>query len=719
MRSLRVFSCLLFLVAAASAEIRIKVVDSRLTAVSGAQVILLNGDTPVAAQSTTSDGVAVFANKDKAERVRVLAPGFAPAETDLAKNQRDAITVQLQVAPVAETVQVTATRGLVPTDAAGADVSALNAAQLQTMNPVAMADTLRFLPGAVIATAGRRGSISSLFVRGGDSRYNKVIVDGVPVDEPGGTFDFGVVPMNETRRLEFVRGAQSTLYGSDAMSSVVQTWSNEGRTRTPELKFGADGGNYDTAHGYLSLAGAYQRFDYNFFGDQFNTEGQGVNDDYSNSLQGGNIGVALSDRVALRVRARHSNSYTGVQGEYKFNGAELEPPDTNQWQRQNNLLASADLTVSGPSGWQHRITGNEYRHRRLNVNGDSPDRIFDSAFSSAADLNRAGLDYQGNYVERSWAQTTVGYEFEDENGFVGDPTAPLMTHGLRLNHAVYGQQQLQLNRLSVVAGARFVHNQTFGNKGVPRVALAFQALKGGDIFSGTRLRFSYATGIKESRFDEAFASGPFILPNPNLKAEENRAFEAGFQQGLFGGKYSLTGTYFNNLFRNQIDFAILDFTTFLGQYVNVNKSIAHGAEVELKGQLTSRLSLDAGYTYTSSQILDQPFAFDALHAPGAPLLRRPKHSGSLLFNYLGNRWGANLGGSFVGRRADSDFLIFNIDHAAGYARVDLGGWYAVTSRITGYANLENAFNHYYEEVVGYPALGANVRVGLRFRIGGE
>ena len=133
-------------------------------------------------------------------------------------------------------------------------------------------------------------------MRGGDSRYNKVIVDGVPIDEPGGTFDFGVLPLAETERLEFVRGAQSTLYGSDAMTSVVQTWTRAGSTTVPELRFGADGGNLDTAHGYLSLAGARGRFDYNIFGDQFNTNGQGINDEYSNSLQGANLGVSLSDR---------------------------------------------------------------------------------------------------------------------------------------------------------------------------------------------------------------------------------------------------------------------------------------------------------------------------------------------------------------------------------------------------------------------------------------
>jgi outer membrane cobalamin receptor len=90
-----------------------------------------------------------------------------------------------------------------------------------------------------------------------------------------------------------------------------------------------------------------------------------------------------------------------------------------------------------------------------------------------------------------------------------------------------------------------------------------------------------------------------------------------------------------------------------------------------------------------------------------------------LISYLGNRWGANVGGSFVGRRPDSDFLGFGFDHAAGYARVDLGGWYAINSRETAYVNVENALDHHYNEVVGYPALGANFRAGFRFRIGGE
>jgi vitamin B12 transporter len=707
---------------ALAADLTIRVVDPRSAAVSGAQVSVFpeGSSAPTIVTTTTAEGVASITDlKGSSYRLQILAPGFAAQTTNISLPQSEPATIQLKIASVSETVVVSATRSPVPIQDAAASISTLESNQLEAMQPVAMSEAVRFLPGAIVNTVGQRGAQASLFVRGGDSRYNKVLIDGVPVNDPGGTFDFGVVPMAGSERLEFLRGAQSTLYGSDAMTSVVQTFSQTGTRSTPELRFGADGGNFYTAHGYVSLAGVYRRFDYNAFVDQFNTEGSGPNDDYSNSLQGTNLGLRLNNRASLRVRVRHSNNRTGVQGEWYFDGLPPLPPKTNERARQNNLLASAELSIAGPSRWQHRLTGFDYNHHRLNQNDVvDPNRLspfgeMDFVYRDTLDVNRAGFEYQGDYTERAWAHTTVGYEFEDENAFSNT------LHGLRLNHAAYVQQLVQFGRVSIIAGVRFVHNETFGNKGVPRAALTFQALHGGQVFSGTKLRFSYATGIKAPRFEEVLPRPPFVIGSPNLKAEENRAFEAGFEQNFLGGRYALSAIYFNNLFRNQIDFQTLDFTTFVGQYVNINKSMAHGTELELKGQLTTRLSVNAGNTYDSTQILVAPFAFDSFHSAGAPLIRRPKHSGSLLLNYLGNRWGANIGGSFVGRRADSDFFGFGIDHAPGYARVDLGGWYALSSRMTAYANVENALDQQYQEVVGYPALGIAVRAGLRFRIGGD
>jgi vitamin B12 transporter len=732
------FLVFVFLAAASAADLKVKVVDPQSAAVAGAQVSLLGAGKATILQTviTSAEGTAVFHGiAPGSHQLKVLAPGFAAETLDAPDFE---ITVQLQIAAASETVVVTATRTPVLGQSAGAQVATLNSEQLTAMNAVVANDTVRFLPGAVVNTAGQRGGLSSLFVRGGDSTYNKVIVDGVTINEPGGYFDFGLLSLDQADRMEFVRGAQSTLYGSDAMTSVIQVWTRQGSTRAPELRFGADGGNFSTVNGYASLAGARDRFDYNLFGDQYSTAGSGINNAYSDSVEGANLGVALNDRISLRARFRHSNSHTGVPGEWNFNGSsplvpvngpteplEPLPPDPTEWAQYNNLLGSLDLTVAAPHGWQHRFTAFDslYRYNELNVNGDASRVDFfgdpiDFQSHEVDRINRAGFEYQGDYSEKTWAHTTFGFRLENENGFVGDVNFG-QTHGQRLNNDFYAQQQLTFGRLSAIAGGRFIHNSAFGNTGVPRIALAFQALRGNEVFSGTRLRFSYATGFKEPRLEETFAGPPFSFANPALKPERVRTFETGVQQNFFNGKYVLNATYFNNLFHDQINYLEVDLVNFIGQYFNVNKAIAHGAEAELQARLLPHLLLDTAYTYTSTQILDNPAPIDSFFAPGAPLLRRPKHSATTSLSYLGSRWGANLGGSFVGRRPDSDFFGFNIDHAAGYVRADVGGWYAFHPRVTAYLNVENALDRRYNEVVGYPALPINFRAGLRFRIGGE
>jgi len=730
--------------AEAAGDLQVKVVDPQSAAVVGAEVSLVeSGGKIVAAQTTSAEGMATLSERGGgAYQIKVLAAGFA-AETVNVPAAAKAVTVNLHLATAAETVVVSATRSPVVGESAGADVDSLNETQLTTMQPIAADDALRFLPGAVVNTAGQRGGLSSLFVRGGESNYNKVIVDGVTINEPGGTFDFGTLSLAQGDRMEFVRGAQSTLYGSDAMTSVIQVWTRTGSTPTPELRLGADGGNFGTASGDVSLAGAHGGFDYNAFAEQFQTNGSGVNDAYSDALQGANVGEAVSDTVSLRARFRHSNSHTGVPGEWSFNGYDplvaangpTEPlvplqPDPSDWSQLNNVLGSVELTVAEPSGWQHRLSGFDYlyRYKELDANGDAA-RVsplygqFDFPSHEVDDINRGGFEYQGDYSERTWAHTTFGYRVENENGFVGDLDYGAQNHGQRLNQDAYAQQQLTLGRLGVIAGGRFVHDSAFGNTGVPRVALTWQALRGGEIFSGTRLRFSYSTGFKEPRLEETYngiPADPYDIPNPGLKPERVRAFEAGFLQEFDRGKYEWSGTYFNNLFHDQINYVTTNTPpNYPGEYVNVNEAFAQGAEVVVRARLKSRLLLNTAYTYTSSEYLDNPAPYDPIYDPGQPLLRRPRHSATELLTYLGTRWGGNVSGSFVGRRADTDFEGFGIDHAAGYVRADVGGWYAVNRRITAYVNVQNALDRRYNEVVGYPSLPVNFRAGVRIRVGGE
>ena len=216
-------------------------------------------------------------------------------------------------------------------------------------------------------------------------------------------------------------------------------------------------------------------------------------------------------------------------------------------------------------------------------------------------------------------------------------------------------------------------------------------------------------------------------PNPHLKPEQNRSLETGVEQGFGGGKYSLSADYFNNRFTDQIEFQAT--SAFAGNFINVNRALAHGSEVEFTAhplaRLTPRLTLTSAYVYTATQILLSNSCdpiFSPLTCAGRPLIRRPRHAGSLLATYAARSWGGSLGATLLGRRPDSDFTFGAVppqDHTAGYARLDLGGWRRINRYMTAYANIENLLNKHYEDVSGFPALGINFRAGMRFHLGGE
>jgi vitamin B12 transporter len=699
----------------------VTVTDPQSALIEGARIIVSpTGSTRVAAEvQTSSSGTAILELAAGSYVVQVVRAGFVPATASVEVKGDLPVTVKLQIAPAYDQVAVTAERTPLPAEASTSPTAVLDEKELVILHPVSAADALEALPGAVLAATGQRGALISLFVRGGESRFNKVLVDGVPVNQEDSFFNFGVVPMIAIDRIELVRGPDSALYGADAMTSVVRLETAPGHTRLPELIFGGDGGNFSTAHGFAKFGGAHGHFDYKFFADQFNTAGQGANNDYSNSAEGSNIGIAFTPRVRLRVRGRHLNSRSGVSGEWKFNNAALLPPDTDQFARQNDLLGGADLEVDAPERWQHHLRGFAYSHRFFNQDS-VPERgcdfvavFVDCPFKTQNVFNRAGGEYQGEFDARTWSRTLFGYSFEDEHADLRDLLFGGETTGLRRNHDVSLEQIVTFTRATFSGGVRYVHNPSFGNRVVPRIGGSWTVARGSGFWARTRLHAGFSQGIRAPDFLESFGNpGFFILPNRNLKAEENDSWEAGVHQAFAGG-WSLSGTYFHNSFRNLIDFKSLP--NFEAIFVNLNKSLAHGAEFEIEGHIR-RVRARGGYFYTSTQVVEAPLNPFVV---GTALLRRPRHSGLAEVLYSAARWGAGATGTLVGRRPDSDFLGFGIDHAAGYARADLSGWYAVNHHITAYANIGNAFNVHYNQVVGYPALGANFRAGLQFRVGGE
>ena len=147
---------------------------------------------------------------------------------------------------IRESVVVTATGREMPESKVGASITVLDRQDIEQRHALSTIDLLRTVPGVVAVRTGGVGNLTGVFVRGGESTYNKVLLDGMPLNEPGGAFNFASLSPENIERIEVLRGAHSALFGSDAMASVIQLFSVRPDTRRPQANVTADAGNYDT-----------------------------------------------------------------------------------------------------------------------------------------------------------------------------------------------------------------------------------------------------------------------------------------------------------------------------------------------------------------------------------------------------------------------------------------------------------------------------------------
>jgi vitamin B12 transporter len=157
------------------------------------------------------------------------------------------VTLTLAIAPIRESLVVTATRSDAAPAITGSSTTVISSEDVARRGSPVLADLLGTTPGIVVTPSGGLGTVTSVFVRGGESDYNKVLLDGIPLNEPGGSFNFSNFTTNAVERVEIVRGAMSALFGSDAMASVIQVFSVRGTDGAPaRVSAFVEGGGYGT-----------------------------------------------------------------------------------------------------------------------------------------------------------------------------------------------------------------------------------------------------------------------------------------------------------------------------------------------------------------------------------------------------------------------------------------------------------------------------------------
>src|SRR5262245_24009683 len=764
------------------------VVDAQAAPVRGARVVLLVNDRQAVRETFTNErgifeldglmpgdyGIAVEADG------LTQTGGAQPVK--IAAGRESRIAIPLTVSAVEDAIVVSATRTEARTDETPANAFVISANELARSQRVNLFDALRLSPGVTAAQTGRRGGVTSLFVRGGEPDYTKVLIDGAPVNDAGGSYDFADLNADNAARVELIRGSQSAIYGSDAMTGVLQFFSHRGSTSVPELEFAGEGGSFAFNRQFARLSGANGGFDYSTSFTHLRSDGRDRNDDYQNRIASANLGYVFNARTQVRLTARNENSGLGAPGATgRFfpdpderakrrrvtTGARLDDQTTKRWRQSLSFAYSESDFLSFDPVAQDLTRPDTPPDLQLGAGGLRSDRrdYFNNHY------RRRGLRYQTDLADLAPLRghfITAGLEYEEERAVLDSGfTALNRVAPMRTNAGAFVQDQFAYtSRVVINVGIRVENNQAkvpegfsmaltnfgsrlydgkvgFGTEVMPKVG-ALMLLRRGGLQSQrgpTRLRVNYGEGIKAPNMIEAFSQSFLLLGNPELRPERTRSFDVGLEQFFWKDRLRVEGVYFKNRFRDQIAF-IADPSTSGGpvklpngrktNFINNDRATAEGFELAVSTRPNRWLRFDGNYTLLDTNLDTASNVFDSAAGTlvpnpevGLPLYRRPRHSGSASVAFIGNRFDANLDGVFTGKRRDDDPALFSrFDsqgrpiYNGGYTKLDLAGSYRLSTLVSLFGRIENLLNQDYEEVLGYPAYRLNFSAGMRFRIGG-
>ena len=703
-------------------SIRGTVVDPQGARVASAAVTLLrDGQSAGAATSDARGEFAFMGLPEGRYQLEVTAPGFESRTTDpmfVGSSGRVVTQVPLQIGTLKQEVVVTASATEVVQSRTGAAVTVIDASALDSLGKVDVLELLRTVPGVSVVQMGGRGGATSLFVRGGNSNFNKVLIDSVPANDIGGAFDFGDLATTGVDRVEVMRGSNSVLYGSDAMTGVVSIVTKRGRSVRPEFMYSIDGGNFSTLKNNLSIGGASKRFDYFSEYSYFRTDNHLPDNRFTNRVYAGRFGVALASGTDLGVTIRRKDSdyqspnailfYTIPDDSFQTSkyttvGATLQSQISDRWRamarfgttQQRNLFSNPTPTGDpfDPFGF-----GANYLGKVVTINGANGTSVtgraildyggtYPSVFNSKT--NRQGAYGQVDFRAASALDFSGGVRYEHEAGFTEETPDPTIT---RTNQGAFGEVRASWARVHVTAGVGYEHNEVFRSHVSPRLSFAAylnDPAKGGG--SDTKVVLNVGKGIKApSVFQEQSSLFTLVgtradaLGVPPTGAERTKSFDVGIEQGFWKGRGRVRASYFRNQFDDLIEFLSKGVlpqlgistdaanATPYGAYVNSQSFRAQGLETSAEVQASRELRLTASYTFLDAEVLKSlsdgvlspainPAFPDTPIGQYSPLVsarpfRRPPHSGSLTVAYAKGPAHIGVSGYFAGKSDDSTFL---------------------------------------------------------------
>ena len=636
------FSAILLTFAATTcpgASIRGIVTDARGAKITGANVSLISKGKVVATAISTADGSFQILTGVQGRFYLVVSaksfrqietPGFYAGRLD---NIERAVVMEPQW--VRESIVVTATGTPTPQPQTSSATDVIGPADLAQRDD--LVSLMRLMPDTVVTQVGQRGGQTSLFVRGGDSDDNKILIDGVSVGDLGGRFDFGPLSTTALERAEVYRGPNSNLYGADAESGVVSLTTPHGTTHFPSLMFQGDAGNFHTSREEFEIAGAHSKIDYLGAFSWLQTSNALPNDEYHVATTAANVGWAPSGNTQVRATLHYGADASGVPNAWDFHhiadvatqkdqdiymsasvdnqtlpdfhnsfryGLTRKREQYHLWQPSGELLTydiygdqayyGDPVTITGANGYS--VSGQAVL--------DYPGTYDPYPQGYQLVSNRDAFMYQGDYKVTPHFAALFGFSYEDERG--AEPPsltyAPVQRNNEYYLASVHGDYK---NRIFYTLGGSVEHFTIGGTQLEPRVGLSGYALKPRKgVFSGTRILFNFGDAVREpSLTDQFYSLYNFILTAPTgglstiqefhitpIAPPEARTYEGGVEQAFLSQHIIFRSSFFHNEFGRQVDYVGYDLVPYL--LPNLTPAQQTALELQLVNNDAYELSLN-------------------------------------------------------------------------------------------------------------------------------
>jgi len=597
-------------------------------------------------------------------------------------------------------VVVTSTRIPSETENTPTAVTVLQGDELEQRQVRTVAEALREVPGVHVVQQGQPGGVTSVFLRGGNSKHTLVLIDGVRVNNGfDSLFDFGNLPMDNVERIEVLRGPQSTLYGSEALGGVINIITRRGADK-PNGCVQFEGGSYDSFRPRASFAATYGKLSLSGGATYFSSDNDRLNSAVRQRDVNGSLRYQLLERMDVAVSGWYRASHTGSAGLDSLWGN-----DPNDFLNDENAALITTFHAQPCEPWDARLTLSHQHDRKF---WSGPPNIPGGDYTYAwTTTDRDQIDFQNLFVITDQHKLVAGISFDnihanrvhDEFTWWSGPSSGTINPTIQ-SFAGYGLYEwTPTERATVSAGVRMDSYNTFGAETTWRIGTRYTVSQ-----TETILRANLGTGFRAPGADDLYFP---VYGNPNLQPERSLGWDAGFEQPILDNKLRFGANYFQNEYENLIQYTVTNWFTWAGTMMNVQQAQTIGVESFITWTPVPELLVRGSYTWL-------PTAED--QTTNERLLRRPRHAGELLLNWrFLQRFNATGRLQLVGDRHDYDPVTSERIKDGAYARLDLGLSYDVCKHFTVFGRIENVTDEQYYEAAGYPALGRALWAGAAIK----